>query len=204
MEWNPIMQKLKDADLAHFEAVNYKLQFIDDEMEKIRKSNIMSNIIISGIPEKEKETPAELFQITEDLFANMGLPQIDYSYISRKGKKIAGKPRIVQVKLVRQKDKYLIYSKKAELMKTDSTKSIFIRAEQTPLERSQEYTLRKAGKFWQTSNPTLKFSIRNGTMTMTQDGQQKQFTVTRDGDIQEKDGTRTTYYATKDGGFQEI
>ena len=88
--------------------------------------------------------------------------------------------RAVQLKLIRQRDKYRIFNSKPELLKYEETKRIYINSEKTAADRARDGTLNE----WKAQDKNLKFSIRNGTLSVKQGNQENRYFLDKDGKVQ--------------------
>ena len=75
------------------------------EIEFLKKQIRENNIIIHGIPEQQRESPATLKSAVTQRFTEMGFTDISIEKVSRIGRNVGGKPRLTKVKLLRQSDK---------------------------------------------------------------------------------------------------
>jgi len=186
LKWDPIIVDLEQNHLDPA-LVNKKFFEVDNELERINRDQIVKNIVITGLDEANKESPAELCKKVEEFLGKLNIPDLDYSYCRRIPTKSSKRPRLVQVKLLRQKDKYAIFAEAMAARSKDFMKGIFINAELTKFERIRNGKLRETRRNLKKANQDTKMQIRNGTMKVTTNGQVKWYGINEDGVVAEID-----------------
>ncbi|OXA37699.1 hypothetical protein Fcan01_27498 [Folsomia candida] len=136
------------------------------------------SIIISGLPEPAKETPAQLTATIIEMTKTMMIDNFDMDDAFRVGKSNPTKgPRPVILKLLRSRDKWQIFSNKKNLYMKDGKvdksgkfASIFINEDMTAEERKVAADLRGKLRDIKSKDPTVTGVIRRDTLTTRKDG----------------------------------
>lgn len=156
-----LKQELKVA-LLNAEQVP-KLQEKVGELEQTVKwlvsSDKLKNIVIHGIEYKQNETRDDRHSLIQSVAQKLNLSHIDYSEAYRLGPKRNSK-RPLLIKLLRRSDKDQIMAHAKHLKGTP----VSIRDDLEPNERRARGIIHKKKLELLASNPTTKFSVRNGVL----------------------------------------
>jgi hypothetical protein len=186
-----IWAKLEELDLKlegldSVRELSEKIEKVDLEVEHGKRVQIENNIIIVGLEEKEKEPYAELESKVMEVFKTLKIGDMDFSYIRRlPGKYTKGKPRGIQVKLMRHRDKIKILKSKKLLKGNEVYSKVYINPEQTRVERHQDSVLRETAKKWKDGNTALKFFIRGGRLIATLNNETHIYRLNKEGEVEE-------------------
>lgn len=111
------------------------------ELDKLQQYGRKENIRISGIPEEEGEDlKAVIVKLGEDIGVTVQKNSINVAH--RAGRKIGDKPRMVLCRFTSRDVKHDLLVKRAELKKNDSTKSVYVNEDLTPLRLKLLYKAR--------------------------------------------------------------
>jgi len=183
MELEPLIRKLED--LGTVKVIEEKVVRLDEQLEKVKREQVATNVIIVGVMETKDETFAELEQQVEKVFGALNIGDIDYGRIRRLGRPSENKPRIIQAKLVRELDKVKILRAKKTLRGIKDLENVYINPELTPLQQQREMKLREVAKTKKKGNPKSKYHIRGGRLIVTSNKGTEEYGVNAEGNVQE-------------------
>ncbi len=129
MDLQPIIKKLEDFGVV--KVLEEKVEKLGRNMEKVKREQIASNIVIVGVLEKKGESHEELEQEVEKMLSALDIGDINYGRIRRQGRRQEGKSKIIQVKLVRETDKVKILKAKKTLRGHKDFAKVYINPELT-------------------------------------------------------------------------
>lgn len=138
-------------------------------------SDRSKNIVIFGIVEPAKESPADLYKTIEELTNAMGIPDLDFDDAYRLGKpgNSAKGPRPVLLRLMKTRDKRTVFNNKKKLQTTPPGpfEKVYIHEDQSVEERKiAKSDLRRKLKELKQADQQLTGSIRHNTLFTRKDG----------------------------------
>jgi hypothetical protein len=166
-----------------------QLHSVKMELEKTQSELRKKNILVEGIPEKDKEKWNDTEVLIEQLFNQLGLsgsPIIDDCF--RIGTYKPGKIRPILLKFVRFKDKKLVMENRNKLKGT----KIYLNDDLTKDQRIQNSILWKKEKELRRNHPGAKVYSRTCMLFLNEGSRSVKFTVNEDHTIKETTTNWTT------------
>ena len=139
-------------------------------MERLKKQLTAKSLFIIGIQEKPNESYKDIDEETDKLSSALGIPKIDYDMARRVGKPIAGKSRPIELVLIRQRDKILIFSAKAKLRGSADSRNIYINSTRPQTELKRYMKLLEFAKQQKSQDSSIKFRFTRGGTLEVSDG----------------------------------
>jgi hypothetical protein len=179
---------VKDELVTTINLLEVKVQHLQSELDNMHSNLRKKNIIIQGIPEKKDESWKELENA--DFYLKLGITdKPDYDDCFRLGKRTTGKPRPILLKLIRQRDKTNIMSRRKQLKGT----SIFANDDNPKEVRKQLSLLRLKEKQLRQQYPDARIWTRNQILIFTRGDITKRYIVNQRDEIVEKPEYHTTH-----------
>jgi hypothetical protein len=146
------------------------------------------NVVRQGWPEKSNETWKDLEKVVGDLFGKLGIPdKPDFDDCYRMGRFSSTKCRPIMLKLLRQRDKKQIMSRRKYLKGT----SIFVNDDNPRDVRKKLSILRTKEKELRREQPGAKIYTRNQTLFIRNGSNILQYSVNEDDHVIERPQTST-------------
>ena len=147
-----ISDSIKEVKIVRQEMVKVKAV-----QERMWKKMLSNTVIIHGMKDSEKETTEGISLKVSAMAQKIGASHLDIDMIRRMGKFKPGKNRLLEVTVVRHRQKLQLMKAKAKLKEKQDTKEIFINEAMTPGELQNFYELLKFAKRKKNSDESIQF-----------------------------------------------
>ena len=126
-------------------------------VETMKKQMLAKTVIVSAIEDKEDEDYSQTETKMQSMAKELGLNCIDIDLARRMGRYKEGRHRLIELQLLRQKDKYALLKAQSNLMGIERYRNVYINEALTEEEMKNRKRFREFVKNQQREDTSTKF-----------------------------------------------